>query len=272
MQTPKHECHCCPQCSEEPVSDAQLEMSRRQFVAMGGVLLGGLTLAGLRGSAFAAEADAQALGPKPRKPLIVKPVLVHDLPQRREKSSWRNWGGIETQEQAAEEVARIKGELAALKAKADYPIEFFDVSTATDIGQMNGNADIAACDTILLYGAGHNINGVQNFGKDVIIFQRWKSGPVYLQYEIVSPRFLRQHTDVSAIPGIRDEDVVTDKVEDLDWRFRALCGLKNTIGSKSSPSAGPRRGRSRPACPCQSWSRRCGSSSITMSTTMIWAS
>ena len=233
MLTHNHQCHCCPRCSEEPTSESESKISRRNFVAMGGVLLGGLTLSGLQNNVFAAVPnDEPMVVPKSRKPLIVKPVLVYDVPVRREQTSWRNWGGIETKAQAEEEVGRIRGELAGIKARADYPIEFLDVTAVTNITQMKDNADMAKCDTILMYGAGAAVNGVQDFGKDVIIFQRWRNGPVYLQYEIVSPRFIRQHTDVSAIPTIKDEDVVTDNVIDLDWRFRALCGLKNTIGSK----------------------------------------
>jgi hypothetical protein len=199
---------------------------------MGGVLLGGLTMSGLQTGLLAADADEPVAAPKPRMPLIVKPILVHDLPKQRDQSSWRSWGGIETQEQANEEVSRIRAALASLKAKADYPVEFLDIAAVTDVNQLNEHPDVAKCDTILLYGAGGGVNGVQNFGKDVIIFQRWKSGPVYLQYEIISPRFLRQHTDASVIPSIKDADVVTDKIEELDWRFRALCGLKNTRNSK----------------------------------------
>jgi hypothetical protein len=226
------QCRCCPQHAAEQPSEIQLDLSRRQFVAMGGVLLGGLTLMSLQGNAFAADAGEPVLMPKPRKPLRVKPVLMHDLPVPREQTSWRNWGGIHSREAANEEVLRITKELKGLKAKADYPIEFLDIATATNVGELNGNADIANCDVILFYGAGHSINGIQNFGKDVIIFQRWKSGPVYLQYEIVSPRFLRQHTDGHKVPNIHNDDVVTDNVQELDWRFRALCGLKNTMGSK----------------------------------------
>jgi hypothetical protein len=208
---------------------------------MGGVMLSGFSLSGLQNNAFAAEtglnsffaADSnELLTPKPRMPLIVKPILVHDLPVRRDQTSWRNWGGIHSNAEAQEEAGRIRSELAILKSKADYPIDFLDVSVVTNINQMNEHPDMAKCDTILLYGAGYSINGVQNFGKDVVFFQRWKSGPVYLQYEIISPRFLRQHTDNQVIPNIRNEDVVTDKVEELNWRFRALCGLKNTMGSK----------------------------------------
>jgi len=237
-----HQCHCCPQCSEEPSSESMEKISRRNFVAMGGVLLGGLTLAGLRSNIFAAEternsvftavADESVLSPTPRKPLIVKPILVYDLPESRNQTSWRNWGGIHSKETVQEEAGRIQTELAILKARADYPVEFLDISSVTDINQMKGHPDMSKCDTILLYGAGFAVNGVQDFGKDVIFFQRWRSGPVYLQYEIVSPRFLRQHTDAIVVPGICHSDIVTDKTEELDWRFRSLCGLKNTMASK----------------------------------------
>ena len=229
--THNHQCHCCPQYSADSFSPGQQEISRRRFIAMGGVLLGGLSLSGLRSNVFATEKNDPIVAPKPRMPLIVKPILVHDLPERQEETSWRNWGGIHTKEAAQEEAGRIRSELAALKGRADYPVEFLEISTVTNILQMKEHPDITRCDTILLYGAGYSINGVQDFGKDVIIFQRWKSGPVYLQYEIVSPRFLRQHTDAVVIPGIRHSDIVTDKTEELEWRFRALCGLKNTMGS-----------------------------------------
>ena len=232
--------HCCPDFPATPLTAAQLEVSRRSFLAMGGVIMGGLSYAAFQSALMAADDAAPVAMPPSRKQLIVKPVLVHDLPQRRPQASWRHWGGIETAEQAAEEVLRIKSELAAVKQRADYPVEFLDVSAVTHINQMNGNPDMEACDTILLYGAGIGVEGVQNFKKDVVFFQRWKSGPVYLQYEIISPRFLRQHTDSAALmPGLAFSDVVTDKTSELDWRFRALCGLKNTMNSKIITIGGP---------------------------------
>jgi len=68
-------------------------------------------------------------------------------------------------------------------------------------------------------------------GKDIIFFCRHKSGPVYLWYEIISPRYLRQHTDMLIVEGIDENDVVIDSQDELLWRMRALCGLKNTVGS-----------------------------------------
>ena len=198
-------------------------------------MLGGLTLSGLQTGILAADGDRPITAPKSRTPLIVKPVLAHDLPQRKDASSWRQWGGIETKEQAEEEVGRIRTELVALQAQADYPIEFLEVSTVTDIHQMKEHPDIAKCDVVLLYAAGLagiGGRGVPDFGKDVILFLRWKSGPVYMQYETASVFAVRWDSDVASDPRITNADIVVDKPEELDWRFRALCGLKNTKGTK----------------------------------------
>ena len=233
MSHQNQRCHCCPPGPNGSGTSSQLDLSRRAFLAMGGVVMGGLTWAGLQSNLFADEISGPIDWPTPRKPLIVKPVLLHDLPQRQEKSSWRNWGGVDSPEAAEQEVRQIRSELAGIKEKADYPVEILGVEKVTNVNQLSpDHPDIQGCDLIVLYGAGYPINGIQNFGKDVIIFQRWRSGFVYYQYEGVSARFLRQHTDDQSVPNVKEEDVVTDELEELDWRFRALCGLKNTMSSK----------------------------------------
>jgi hypothetical protein len=73
----------------------------------------------------------------------------------------------------------------------------------------------------------------------VLIFCRHKSGPVSLWYEIVSPRFLRQHTDRPALERIKDEDVGIDSQDELLWRLRSLCGLRNTLGTRILAVGGP---------------------------------
>jgi hypothetical protein len=73
----------------------------------------------------------------------------------------------------------------------------------------------------------------------MIIFCRHRSGPVYLWYEIVSPRYLRQHTDILAVKGINDEDVVIDSLDELLWRLRALAGLRNALGTRIIAVGGP---------------------------------
>jgi len=50
---------------------------------------------------------------------------------------------------------------------------------------------------------------------------------------------LRQHTDRQAIPNIRHDDLITDAVSEIEWRLRALCGLKNTLGQKIITIGGP---------------------------------
>jgi hypothetical protein len=82
-------------------------------------------------------------------------------------------------------------------------------------------------------------NTLGEMGKDMIFFCRHKPGPVYLWYEIISPRYLRQHTDSLAIKGVDDGDVVIDSQEEILWRLRALCGLRNTLGTRILAIGGP---------------------------------
>jgi len=202
---------------------------------MAGATAAGSVLGGLSWSAVAAGAASQEIPmPAERVPLIVKPILVHDLPVSNNQAggSWRNWGGLQTQEDAQEETKRITAELAGIKSSADFPVEFLEVTAVTGVGAMTDHPDVAKADLLIIYGAGHNVDPLKNIEKDAIIFQRWKSGPVYLQYEIISPRFLRQHTDSQRVPHILPEDVVTDSLAELTWRLRSLCGLKNTRNTK----------------------------------------
>lgn len=204
-------------------------VSRRGFL---GAAAGSFMLAGLSWAGVSAASSLGIPSPSGRAALRVLPVLVWDQPQRHEMTSWRSWGSIHTLEAATAETARIQTDLAGIAASADFPVEFAPVASVHDVKQVGGSAELTAADAVIVYGAGGGIEGCQDFAKDVIIFQRHRSGPVYLQYEIVSPRFLRQHTDEGALPNIRFEDVVTDSLEELTWRLRSLCGLKNTRGAK----------------------------------------
>lgn len=226
-------CHCCP----EPPVGGMTEMTRRSFLATAAV--GGAILTGLSWARVMAASVSEVPMPGPRKPLNIFPVLVCDRPQRRPMTSWRNWGGIETAEQAADEAARIRRELTEICQKADFPVGFSEVAVVGNVTDVAGAAELQAADVVIVYGAGAAVNGCQDFKKDVILFQRHRSGPVYLQYEIISPRFLRQHTDMAAVQHIRFDDVVTDSMDELTWRLRALCGLKNTRGQKILCIGGP---------------------------------
>ena len=218
------------------------EMSRRKFVQVTGTsALGTVALSGLSWSALI-EPRTAIKGSNDRKPLVVKPVLTYEIPKRREQTSWRNWGGIQTEKDAAEEVTRIQNELDRLKSGADFPVTFLPVSGVRQTQDLNGVKDLESADLILIYAAGGGMDtfaALNNLGKNIIFFCRYRSGPVYLWYEIVSPRFLRQHTDALAVKGIDEDDVVIDSQEELLWRLRALAGLKNTMGSRILAVGGP---------------------------------
>jgi hypothetical protein len=209
-------------------------VSRRDFLKAGTIALGGLALGGC---AWAAMRDA-GTSPAPaaaRQPLVVKPLFSQDVPRRREKTSWRSWGGIETEAQGNEEMARIQGELGKLAASADFPVKFLPVTRVRNAGDIANMQDLAGADAIILYPAGGGsgiFDAAVKTGKNVVFFIRHKSGPVYLWYEIVSPRYLHGHTDHLATKGVDNADVVVDSMDELAWRLRALCGLRNAVGMR----------------------------------------
>ncbi len=215
-------------------SHAKNEMSRRQFVGVTGTgALGPIDLTGLSWAAIIGGQQAERKIPV-RKPLVVKPVLTYEVPERKPQTSWRAWGGIQTEKDAAEEIVRISGELKKLGEKADFPVSFLPVSGVRDRDGINNMKDIDQADLLIVYAAGGwqgMFDILQEKGKDMIFFCRHESGPVYLWYEIISPRYLRQHTDKLAVKGLTEEDVVIDNQDELLWRLRALCGLRNTVGS-----------------------------------------
>ena len=106
-------------------------------------------------------------------------------------------------------------------------------------------------DALLFYAGGDgggdlmaNVNHIDGLGKDVIFFVRHKSGPLYYWYEGAMARFLHQHTDELATQAVGYEDVVVDSLDEVRWRLRSLCGLRNTVGSRIIAVGGPAAGLS----------------------------
>ena len=229
---------CCP-CGHDHSSS---DITRRGFLqGMGGAAALGVALTGLTWSAVsAAEQDSEA-GPG-RRPLMVKPILVYSTPRPRPQTSWRSWGGVQTEQHAEQEVARIRRELSEMDKKADFPVKFLPIAAIKGAAEVAGMSDLDGADVIIVYAAGGGMDTFAKLaerGKDIIFFCRHKSGPVYLWYEIISPRYLRQHTDKLALKGIDDGDVVIDSQDEILWRLRALCGLRNTMGTKILAIGGP---------------------------------
>jgi hypothetical protein len=220
-----HRCCGCHPCAPPVPGD----VNRRDF--LGATVLGGAAMAGLTWAPGAVAAMGDLPTPPPRRALKVKPVLVYSLPQRRPQTSWRSWGGLETEADLKAELARIGAELDALVAKADFPMAFLPTSAVHDAKALAGLPDVKDADAVLVYAAGGQIDGIEATGKPTIIFLRHTSGPLSLWYEIVSPRYLRRHTDAQQVAGIEPIDVVVDRPDEVLWRLRALGGLVNTVGA-----------------------------------------
>jgi len=235
----KHHC-CCP--DQERYFPQGDPMSRRKFIRItGGSALSFATLSGLSWSALAGSPLKEQYG-LVRQSLVVKPILVYSVPEYRHQASWRNWGGIQTEEDASQEISRIKGELNKLLSSADFPLEFLPPAGIQGPGDIKGIRDLESADVFLIYAAGgwmDTFDALHKMDKEMIFFCRHKSGPVYLWYEIISPRYLRQHTDALAVSGVNESDVVIDSQDEILWRLRALCGLKNTLNTGIIAIGGP---------------------------------
>ena len=231
-------CSCCSGHHDQMSNN----ISRRKFVQVTGAsALGAVALSGLSWSALASIQTGEKYEIE-RSPLVVKPIFTYDIPTRRDQTSWRSWGGIQSESNADQELLRIADELKTLKSKAEFPVEFLPVARVCKTSDLSKITDLQSADLYLVYAAGGGMDifdSLNKMGKNVIIFCRHKSGPVYLWYEIISPRFLRQHTDKLAVSGINENDVVIDNQDEILWRLRALCGLKITLNSKIIAIGGP---------------------------------
>ena len=166
----------------------------------------------------------------------VKPVLTYGVYQRREETSWRPWGGLQTESDAQEEAQRIGRELEALALRASFPMEIEPLSSLKSLSDVSGIEEaLTSADVTLIYAAGGGqdiLEALVASSRWSIIFLRHRSGPLYLWYEIIHPSFLRKRSDEFAQPMVGVDDVVVDDYEEVLWRLRALYGLKNTLGSR----------------------------------------
>jgi L-fucose isomerase-like protein len=226
-------------------------MNRREFV--------GLTTAGIAGGVLgfsaSTHANSNTEGWSPDKPLIatgkklsVQPVLMYRIPQRRQATSWKSWGGVQTEQAAEDEAKRISKELATLSAGADFPFDILPVAkvkTVEQALQVHKND----YDVIVVYpatGSGDMIRAcfAREKDRDTIIFARHRSGPVYYWYEALSVSYLStddapQQNSATNHGDVHVDDVVIDDVQELLWRLRALYGIKNFIGARIVALGGP---------------------------------
>jgi len=222
-------------------------IGRRQFLGAGVVV--GLTATAIgpwrRAAALAANPAQEAEAPNMRfgaSELVVQPVLMYSIPQRREARSWRNWGSLQTEEAVSQEAAHIDRDLKQLSSSADFAVRVLPVAKVTNPQEAAAIKDVRA-DALLIYAAGgwtEMLNALVGVGKWVIIFARHRSGPFYLWGAGVTHSiFLRGYTDQLKHPSVDVNDVVVDDNDEILWRLRGLCGLKNVLGRRIVCIGGP---------------------------------
>lgn len=204
-------------------------VGRRDFVAGLGATAAALALSGR-----AASQSRDPIHQLPiRTPLRVQPALLYSTPQRRERTNWREWGGIQTEEQAGEERNRIQSELAALRRDARFPLEILPIASVKSVDEAAAVAK-GRHDVTLVYAAGGGVSALEALTSPErrnLIFLRHRSGPTYLWYEIALPRYIRKTID-DPYPGLTPDDIVVDNHAEVLWKLRGLHGLQNTLGKR----------------------------------------
>jgi hypothetical protein len=189
------------------------------------------------GLAVAGAAYAQSGEPARQMPirtvLRVQPVLLYSTPQRRDHTSWREWGAIQNEADASAEKNRIEGELAGMRKGAEFGLDLLPLVAIKTVDEAAAIAR-GPQDVTLVYAAGGStsvLEAVTSPERYNLIFLRHRSGPVYLWYEIAHPRYLRKTVD-EPYPSLTADDVVVDSHDEVLWRLRGLYGLKNTLGKR----------------------------------------
>ncbi len=249
-------------------------VNRREFL--------GLTATNIAGGVLGLNASSSAAidrgGWDPKKPLlctgrtlVVQPVLMYRVAEKRPATSWKSWGGVQTDEAAAAEAKRIAAELATLCSQAPFPLKVLPVVTARspdEAARVHENE----YDVVVVYaasGSGETLKAcfAPKKDRDTIVFTRRSSGPAYYWFEALSTRYLQtgrpefgegsekskreifpsQSRPDSAFSDpahldhgpVHVEDVVVDDCNELLWRFHALYGLKNFVGARIVALGGP---------------------------------
>lgn len=227
-------------------------INRREFV--------GLTTAGIAGGVLGLSSSSVAWDKTadwdPKRPLIntgkalkVQPVLMYRTPQRREATSWKSWGGVQTEQAAVEEANRITKELNDLSSEAKFQINvlpIIKIKTPEQASQVHKKD----YDVVIVYpatGSGQMLRAcfARDKDKDTIIFARHRSGPAYYWYEALSVKYLDTNDGPFEQNSYKDhgavhvDDVVIDDHQELLWRLRALYGIKNFIGARIVALGGP---------------------------------
>lgn len=174
------------------------------------------------------------------KPLTIQPVFMYVVPQRKKQTSWKSWGGVQTEDAAREEIARISRELAALSKTPGAPFRFLPVMPVSSSEQA-AKLHAGSHDVVLLYactGRGQLLKDCISPQKDTVIFVRHRSGPVYYWYEALSTKYLStgygesEKVAPETAGRVHADDVVVDDYNELNAKLRGLAGARNLMGTR----------------------------------------
>jgi len=231
------------------MSCCNCHINRREFLELTAASTAAVGLTGFT----QLNADKKKLNWNPKKPLLkigkklkVQPVLMYTVSVPQKQRSYKSWGGIQDDEAANREVIRITKELQILTKKSEFPIEIMPV-VKVKTSEAAAKVHRQDFDVVIVYparGGGNLLRSCFSKKKDTIIFARQRSGPVYYWYEALSVKYLQTEyeTKEEAIKQnkfVHVDDVVIDDLEELQWRLRALFGIKNFLGTKIVALGGP---------------------------------
>ncbi len=227
-------------------------INRRTFLGVTGASLAGSVL-GLEaissGTSDGRDWDPSRPLVRTGKKLIVQPVLMYRVAEKRPATSWKSWGGVQTDTAATEEMQKIKEELDSLSSRADAMLEILPVVKVKSVAEAAKVHD-REYDTVLVYAASGSGNLLRacfapKKDRNTIIFVRYRSGKAYYWYEALSTQYLQTgrseagQTSYLDHGGVHVDDVVVDNCDELLWRLRALYAIKNFIGSRIVALGGP---------------------------------
>jgi L-fucose isomerase-like protein len=164
-------------------------------------------------------------------------VLTYRILQRKQATSWREYGAVQTEADVNPEKERISRELAEMASSSQLPLEILPLKTVENPEQAGAVAQ-GNHDVLIVYAAGgseRTLAALTLPDKWNLMFLRHRSGPVYRWYESNQPRFLRKAVDEygqAGMAGMGVEDLVVDSQAEILMRLRALYGLKNTLGKR----------------------------------------
>ncbi len=178
------------------------------------------------------------------KPLRVQPILMYATPEKKFQTSWKSWGGVQTEQAATEEAARIAAELDALSKAPGMSLEILPVQKVRTPEELE-RAHQVEYDAVIVYpatGGGNLLRACFSKKAPTVLFVRHTSGPVYYWYEALSTQYLKVGPPTPGDQPSYDpclEDVVIDDMAELQWRLRALYGARNLRGARIAALGGP---------------------------------